>query len=689
MLRGKHLWILLIALIAVCGVCGATGRWLIQPADIDAPPRVGFRAPTSDLQVAIGQSVEVQAWGYTPDAQAHMARLILWADGHMVGEKPGPGNPLVNIWTWTPTQAGSHTLVLEGVDSAGRKAAAYRTIVVQPTADDPDADGVPQGQDACPDQPGLIAFNGCPEGMPDQDGDGVPDAEDACLDQAGVAEAQGCPSVQANDADGDGVPDAEDVCPQSPGPQEGQGCPLPADSDGDGIPDSQDPCPQVFAPNGGCPPAPDADGDGVPDEQDLCPGQPGPAEAQGCPVLDTDSDGIPDEQDLCPDQAGPVNTQGCPTPQNNDTDGDGVLDLNDACPQHPGPPENLGCPLSDQDGDGLPDDQDACPNQAGPVGNNGCPQPDQDGDGLPDEQDACPQIPGPPGNQGCPFEDNDGDGIPNPVDACPELAGDPAQNGCPAWIQGLGDGFPEVGIPPMCQLAPWLCENQTDMDNDGVPDGADACPEEAGPPLNQGCPWIPGHGPDTPQISCPTFLPEDLCQNLHHNWYADQWQRWQDLWAHNQPPFPPGWAAPPMPTENEPGFEGPWGPVTLHLDELVTNTGWIQLYCSANIADMGWVFLDADHLLPTSADRTHWRPAEEYSAVEIEEVTPPGLSVHLVCWGWRDVSEGEVDLGDVIAMFTADQVLNAPPVVHVFHSVGGEAGHDFRATLRVCAPDCP
>ena len=57
--------------------------------------------------------------------------------------------------------------------------------------------------------------------LADTDGDGIPDAEDACPTQPGLAEFDGCP-----DTDGDQVPDNVDKCPNEPGPADNGGCPL-------------------------------------------------------------------------------------------------------------------------------------------------------------------------------------------------------------------------------------------------------------------------------------------------------------------------------------------------------------------------------------------------------------------------------------------------------------------------------
>jgi OmpA-OmpF porin, OOP family len=115
----------------------------------------------------------------------------------------------------------------------------------------------------------------------DRDGDGVVDSLDACPDQAGTAALQGCP-----DRDSDGIADKDDKCPDVAGIAKYQGCPIP-DTDKDGINDEEDKCPDVpgVARYQGCP-IPDTDKDGVNDEEDKCPNEAGPASNFGCPVID-------------------------------------------------------------------------------------------------------------------------------------------------------------------------------------------------------------------------------------------------------------------------------------------------------------------------------------------------------------------------------------------------------------------
>lgn len=130
------------------------------------------------------------------------------------------------------------------------------------------------------------------------------------------------------DSDGDGIPDGNDLCPNEREDKDGfddeDGCPD-LDNDQDGIPDDKDKCPSQaedrdgFEDQDGCPEF-DNDQDGVPDSQDKCPSEKedldGFDDGDGCPELDNDQDGIPDDKDKCPNEAetknGVDDEDGCP-----------------------------------------------------------------------------------------------------------------------------------------------------------------------------------------------------------------------------------------------------------------------------------------------------------------------------------------------------------------------------------------
>lgn len=140
----------------------------------------------------------------------------------------------------------------------------------------------------------------------DTDNDGILDKEDECPNNFGLIQFNGCP-----DTDGDGVKESLDECPLAAGPLALNGCP---DDDNDGVANKNDQCPQVkgSVKTRGCP---DKDNDGVPDKFDRCPEVLGSVNNKGCPWKDVDKDGVLDKDDKCPNQIGPVSNKGCPYPK--------------------------------------------------------------------------------------------------------------------------------------------------------------------------------------------------------------------------------------------------------------------------------------------------------------------------------------------------------------------------------------
>jgi outer membrane protein OmpA-like peptidoglycan-associated protein len=161
-----------------------------------------------------------------------------------------------------------------GDDSTEAKSDAFQNLewtigldLRREVDNDPDGDGYPSKDDACPDDPedfdDFEDGDGCPDH--DNDEDGVMDDSDRCPmdpeDRDGFEDRDGCPDT---DNDKDGLLDVDDNCPDDP-------------EDWDDFED-QDGCPD-----------PDNDGDGVLDENDQCDGE-----------LETDNnyqddDGCPDE----------------------------------------------------------------------------------------------------------------------------------------------------------------------------------------------------------------------------------------------------------------------------------------------------------------------------------------------------------------------------------------------------------
>ncbi|MEP6616754.1 MAG: OmpA family protein [Ginsengibacter sp.] len=157
---------------------------------------------------------------------------------------------LINSQYRIPITQGASYHFYHSIGFAGtiaEKKAAPPKVVELPVVTDRDGDGITDSLDACPDQAGPLALNGCP----DRDGDGIADKDDKCPDVAGLAKYAGCP---VPDTDNDGINDEEDKCPTVAGVARYQGCPVP-DADNDGVNDEEDKCPNEAGPpsNFGCP----------------------------------------------------------------------------------------------------------------------------------------------------------------------------------------------------------------------------------------------------------------------------------------------------------------------------------------------------------------------------------------------------------------------------------------------------
>ncbi len=481
--------ILVLILLGV-GVCAGIFLWQRGGAGNEQPVlRIMQPAPNTPLSSHVTVSVQAAAEG----RRSLIRWLRFYVDDRLAGEQMASPHQaqLIGTWNWTPQTPGQHTLAFVAANEQGSTNMVTLSVTVLPAADR-DADGIPDAQDACPDQP-APANQGCP--IPnDADNDGLPDDQDACPQAAGAAEDRGCPPESLPDQDGDGVADWQDHCPSQAGGPEWNGCPqqgLLTDRDADGLVDAADDCPDQAGPpeNGGCPlqQTNDRDGDGIADGQDACSDQGGSPQNSGCPVTDDrDQDGIPDAQDGCPEQPGWPQFNGClPEGWNSDADNDGVPDFLDRCDSQSGPAENLGCPYSgDADGDSIADGQDNCPEREGPRWNGGCPderllvheeRPNIICTLFPDlctygdiEQsgrvDLCPQ-------------DTDCDGVLDRADDCPDRFGlgyGSTLRGCPSDWNGNGQA------------------DEPDGDGDGTPNQMDSCPQQRGAEENSGCSWPAG-----------------------------------------------------------------------------------------------------------------------------------------------------------------------------------------------------
>ncbi|MDP2273081.1 MAG: thrombospondin type 3 repeat-containing protein [Archangium sp.] len=411
-------------------------------------------------------------------------------------------------------------------------------LVAEPSAEDPDRDGVPTAIDRCPFEPesrnGVRDEDGCPEfEMP---------AGSALA--AVLAPRAPVPPAEARAAD---QPVALATAPEQPADAGVSATPLATTIDA-GV--SATPLATTIDAGGSDKPlatnidagavdvavaffTTDSDGDGVADEADRCPIAPedrdGFEDEDGCPELDNDDDGIADFTDRCPNSAETANgvsdEDGCPDVAP-DADADGIADVADRCPwepeTHDGVRDDDGCPehvtaatpslamlldsavepgappallaiteapsMNDSDQDGISDEEDRCPSIAEDADafedGDGCRELDNDEDGIADAKDLCPEAAetfnGWKDDDGCPDEsqDLDGDGVEYEVDRCPFEPGN-ASDGCPHAAPPalvLPDGVMRISSAPEPTAAELAA---ADFDGDGVSDEADPCPTSA------------------------------------------------------------------------------------------------------------------------------------------------------------------------------------------------------------------
>lgn len=120
------------------------------------------------------------------------------SDGDCYLDAPGREQELFNVGERVVVDLVSGEVVSRGAPIFEELQTYYDTAVslnseplVQCLSEglDTDGDGVPYPVDLCPDEPGSLAADGCP----DRDGDGVVDSLDLCPDAGGFVDADGCP----------------------------------------------------------------------------------------------------------------------------------------------------------------------------------------------------------------------------------------------------------------------------------------------------------------------------------------------------------------------------------------------------------------------------------------------------------------------------------------------------------------
>ncbi|MFT7223390.1 MAG: hypothetical protein ACI82Z_000924, partial [Cellvibrionaceae bacterium] len=314
--------IILVGVLSFLAVaCGGRGG----SSENDGPKIISTPLTEATVGVPYQYTVVVSH----PSGRDVVLDLITGPDGMVLDADSG-------LISWTPTAPDSDVEVnIEAQDDAGEFVQQQFFITVFPSENDRDSDGVPNDQDAFPDDPDETS---------DLDNDGIGDNADT-------------------DRDGDGISNDYE---QQVGTDPGDNTSTPPDLDADGIPDSLDP---------------DRDGDGVNNDGDAFPDDPEE-------TADLDNDGIGNNAD--PDRDGDgisndyeiqlqtdpndsastppdLDIDGIPDVLDDDRDGDGVDNDEDALPEDP-------TETSDLDADGIGDNADT----------------DRDGDGVDNNDDDFP-----------------------------------------------------------------------------------------------------------------------------------------------------------------------------------------------------------------------------------------------------------------------------------------------------------
>ena len=193
---------------------------------------------------------------------------------------------------------------------------------------DDDNDGVTNNNDNCPNTPSgeTVDANGCSQSQLDDDNDGVTNDIDICPNTptGETANVNGCSQSQLDD-DNDGITNNIDSCPNTPTGEtvDSNGCAQSQlDDDNDGVTNNNDNCPntpseETVDTNGCSQSQLDDDNDGVTNNNDNCPNTPSgeAVDTNGCSQseLDDDNDGVTNSNDTCPNTptGNTVDAQGC------------------------------------------------------------------------------------------------------------------------------------------------------------------------------------------------------------------------------------------------------------------------------------------------------------------------------------------------------------------------------------------
>ncbi len=150
----KKIWIPLVGLFVIVVVAGMVLYNLIPPMSKQLPPAGGsllvtLTNPVNGSNLTLNQetAISAEALGLQP-----VSALQLWVDGALWQTRQAPNaslNQFSAFWTWAPTEAGPHTLLVRALDAQGGQA---QSNLVRVTANPPQdqTDEPPSPDDTTP-----------------------------------------------------------------------------------------------------------------------------------------------------------------------------------------------------------------------------------------------------------------------------------------------------------------------------------------------------------------------------------------------------------------------------------------------------------------------------------------------------------------------------------------------------------
>jgi hypothetical protein len=157
----KKIWIPLVGLFAIVVVAGVVLYNLIPPLSQQLPSASGsllvtLTNPVNGSNLTLNQETAISAEALSPQL---VSALQLWVDGALWQTRQAPDanlNQFSAFWTWVPTEAGPHTLLVRALDAQGGQAQSNLVrVTTNPSQDQTDEPPSPDDTTPPPSGPEM------------------------------------------------------------------------------------------------------------------------------------------------------------------------------------------------------------------------------------------------------------------------------------------------------------------------------------------------------------------------------------------------------------------------------------------------------------------------------------------------------------------------------------------------------